>query len=466
MKERNDIDQLLRASLERFRPSPDPSVKEKFLEEAANARRSKGFFSTYRLWFILAAFWIGVAGLLIFIFFTYPKPIVTTDDPAGQAHVTFADSNPEVSSKKQIAKMTLESSEIQKVEKSDQLTLSTNNEINPSGLKNSTVQLSEENREDDVQDNMIIFHESVSSQQDKLQINNIVEDDISPVDPEGDIILNSTPDFQMIKADSLEEDNFQQTTIMDHVPGDDIDGSDINDLKKRRGHLSYNLYYRPEVLFQIIDNNKLIHGAGGEVQYGFGKTKLSLRTGLGLSFSKGYNEYQIAYNDYLGTYMRLDSVTFSLAPDNFHLESLIHQSEQPAYDTTVEALPSKVYQTYLYLQLPLMVGYDLFGSDQLSVGLRAGPVMSVLLNKNPDPVSYNLGEDLLVGVSQLTPERVVMNVYLTGGLNFKLKGPKRMFVEIEPQVNYYFKAMHQEESGSKQPYSIGLRIAAGVKNDF
>jgi hypothetical protein len=228
-------------------------------------------------------------------------------------------------------------------------------------------------------------------------------------------------------------------------------------------HASYGVYYKPDMMFRIIDDNKVVHSAGAEVQVRFSDPRFLVRTGLGFSFSKGFNEYNVNYNEYLGSYLRLDSVTFSLGENNFDLIAQIHQTEQLVYDTAVEALPAKTYQRFTYLQVPLTGGYDFLSWRNLTVGARLGAVMSVLLSSNLGQVNYDAGNNQVIGVDQLTPERELLNWQALAGVTFTLRGPKRSYIELEPAFSYYLNAIHQEAAGPEHPYSIGLRLAVGIK---
>lgn len=426
MKEQYDIDKLIRASLDPYRPAPDPSGKRRFLEEALGNPSGPAMHRWH--WFPIGLVLLALTGLLLYIFLPGHDASSLAEDNASHASAPLA---------------AIEAEPIMKI----------------SGDQTA-----------DPLDEMIVRGKST--------LNGSTENLPTGQPGSGKNLVSSLP-FSALELQNEQSSAFNVTVLATITQPEEITDAqlsatdsltEINPTEpddhpyvQRKADFTYIIYYKPEILFNIIDNNKLINGFGAEWQIRPGSSGFIARTGLGLSISKGYNEYQVNYNNYLGSYMQLDSVTFILAENNYHLAPVIHQSEQQVYDTAVDALPAKVYQTYLYLQVPLMLGYDVYSNEKLSFGLRAGAVFSLLLNNKSAGVNYNLGEDQFVSMDRLTPARRDMIWQLTGGVNFTIRGPKRLFVEMEPQASYYFKAMHQENEGSRQPYSVGLRIAAGVR---
>lgn len=225
--------------------------------------------------------------------------------------------------------------------------------------------------------------------------------------------------------------------------------------------LGIGLFYRPEMIFNIIENEKLIHNSGFEIQYRFFGNRYSARTGAGLSISKGYYEYAAEYKPYLGTYSALDSITFTLAANNFHLIPTYYKSEKDVHDTASETYHAKVHKQHMYIQIPLEFGYDFIMQPKYRLGLRFGPTLSVLANRKPVSFIYDPGKDQLVQINRITPERILTNWHFSGGINFSylING---FVVEIEPRAAYYFNSVYEKSNSSSPPYSFSLRIAFGI----
>ena len=223
----------------------------------------------------------------------------------------------------------------------------------------------------------------------------------------------------------------------------------------------YSLFYKGEYILNSDEENKMVNSIGVEYQFRPFHPKYVVRAGLGVSLSAGNYEYGIDYNEYMGSYMHLDSVTFTLAEDNFHLESTYHQTEKTVYDTALQTEYLSTDKRFVYLYVPVMLGYDFIRTEKLTFGLRAGPSLSVLLNQKAATPDYDAGQNQVVGVNLLTPQREILNWQASGSLNLTFISKNDYFLEIEPAFSWYFNQLNGDDKGD-DPYSIGLRIAVGI----
>jgi hypothetical protein len=448
MKEQNEMDRMLKDSLANFRPEPHPEGRRRFLEEAPAAlgRRPGG-----------RARWIpitlGLIATLIIGTLIYTA-IINQEPSASRGHSGILTQPGEGSAT------------------ADNPQFRPASEVNTASLPSDTSGPGSEILEEDEKSGVPASSNTKSKDLKKntgetipgtgdnpAAIAGLTDSGLSPV-------RNFTP-LDEIKSHfqtAFVENEKEQEAIRDPYSRKiSPSAATPGEFEKMSPHASYGIFYKPDMMFRIVDENKVVHSAGAEVQIRFPDPRFLIRTGLGFSFSKGFNEYNVNYNEYLGSYFRLDSVTFSLGENNFDLIAQVHQSEQQVYDTAVEALPAKTYQRFTYLQVPLTGGYDFVTLPNLSIGARLGAVMSVMLSSNLGQVNYDAGNNQVIGVDQLTPERKQLNWQAVAGVTFTLRGPKRSYIELEPAFSYYLNAIHQEASGSEHPYSIGLRLAVGIK---
>ena len=228
-------------------------------------------------------------------------------------------------------------------------------------------------------------------------------------------------------------------------------------------NMAYSVHYRPEFVFNIIDNNKLVHNFGIDLHFKLFDDKYIIRTGISSSISKGYYEYAVLYNEYLGSYEGLDSITFQWDDNHYHLIPTYHTSEREVFDTAVQTDVTKVYKRFTYLQIPLMLGYDFITHERFSMGARLGPTLSILLSDNTLSDDYDPGKHRVIQVNQITPDRIETNWMLSAGFNFSFYSKKRLFYEIEPQFSYYFNSVYQKYDVTKPPFSVGIRLSVGIK---
>jgi hypothetical protein len=127
--------------------------------------------------------------------------------------------------------------------------------------------------------------------------------------------------------------------------------------------------------------------------------------------------------------------------------------DESAYDSL------DIVKRYTYLQFPLAIGFDFWQQGRLSVGVRVGTIMSVLLTSKQLTGEYDPGENQLVGVDALTPDRVSINWQATGGISASAILSKRLLFELEPQAKYYYGSIYEDSGNVQKPWSIGLKAA-------
>lgn len=312
-----------------------------------------------------------------------------------------------------------------------------------------------------------INRKATQNQHNQLQPDNEVQQSIHAQAAPMDNISETTAEEQAVENETTFEKKVAETSEMEQKPGIDAPESESS-LKlasemKTDHHRSWgiSLFYRPEMIFNIIENEKLIHNAGLEVQHRFFSDRYSARTGIGLSVSKGYYEYAAVYNPFLGTYSALDSITFTLASNNFHLIPTYYKSEKDVHDTASQTLHAKVYKQHIYIQIPLEFGYDFMMQPKYRLGLRFGHTLSVLANRKPVSFTYDPGKDKLIQINRITPERISTNFHFSGGINYSYLINGFVF-EIEPRAAYYFNSVYEKSNTASPPFSFSIRIAVGI----
>jgi len=55
---------------------------------------------------------------------------------------------------------------------------------------------------------------------------------------------------------------------------------------------------------------------------------------------------------------------------------------------------------------PFILGYDFWKNDHFSIGLRAGPILSVLIRTEQVSDNYDPGKNRIVQINMITPERI------------------------------------------------------------
>jgi hypothetical protein len=220
------------------------------------------------------------------------------------------------------------------------------------------------------------------------------------------------------------------------------------------------VYYFPEWMFNTLEDDKFVSNFGVEESFRFGR--YSIRTGIGLSIAKGTNERMIEYNDYLGSYEKLDSIRFHWDDRKYHLIPTYFSTNKDVWDSLLLLDYTKVVKRYTYLQIPLILGYDILQTKRISLGFRAGPVLSILIKSKQLSREYDPGKNRIIQINQVTPERVQTNWQVMGGINLSLYLSKRFGLEIEPNIKYYFNSVYEKSDATKKPWSVGFRAAISI----
>lgn len=215
--------------------------------------------------------------------------------------------------------------------------------------------------------------------------------------------------------------------------------------------------YSPEWMFNTLDGDKYVNNFGLEGTFRY--DRFSIRTGAGMSITRGTHEVIIGYNDYLGNYQQLDSIAFNWDENHYTLVPTYFTSDKEVYDSLLKEESSRLEKRYTYLQIPLILGYDFYRHGILSLGVRTGPVISILLSSKQLSGEFDPGKNRVVSVNDITPDRVQTNWQFMAGLNASLAISRRFSLELEPSARYYFNSVYEKSAIDKKPWSVGIRAA-------
>lgn len=442
----NSFDQWLRASLQDHRPVPDAKRREAFLEASAKAQNSwqRKFLRNKWLWMVV----LILISTTLAMFFAFQdiseKPKETSLLNPNQGIVAYDSKNELVIGDDSLVEIRVEA----------QGAISNTEEM-PSVREVTTETLSSNHG--------FSQDEPASSNGVDLGVN--VSENQAIIKTEFPVGLTVFPDTKTEENPILitvYPDTLQPTDSIQHPESGEAIRPEM--LRKKPCNFLFSVFYRPEITFNLIDNKKVSQNFGLEVHYRFFNNRYSLRSGLGVSISKGYYEYATQYNEYLGSYSKLDSITFAWDDRNYYLLPTYYKSNQEVFDDTISTDYSLLYKRHYYLLIPVIFGYDFYSDNNWRIGLRAGPQLSILMETQDLQQVKDLGMNKVVQINQITPDRISTNWQIQVGVNIGFETRKRLFFEIEPQFNYYFNSVYESSNPAKTPWSVGLRFSVGFKN--
>jgi hypothetical protein len=456
-KQQNKIDEYFREALQDHTVVPSEAAKEAFLKEAAMLEGSR---KSYRyLYFYLAAFLLLLsagAGLLL-----VHQDVVKTSSSFTRSTSSSSSSN-SLNEKKRNSIIHTNQSESRSIVKNEMAT--TQN----SGKKTNTP--SQKKNQNTIRSNNLTatktikrneFARSVASPM-NVDISNTaktlietqtiptVAEQKSPVSTQAEEkasvkneVLYSPP---VRTVDTLTSD---KNTNNAHITGSAPTPANWN--------VTLGSYYAPEWLFNTLEGEKYVNNFGIEGTFHFGR--YSIRTGAGLSITKGTNELSVNYNDYLGNYNKLDSIQFFWNATHSNLVPTYYFSNENVWDSLLKIADAKVVKRYTYLQIPLILGYDFWQNENFSIGLRGGPILSVLLKTEVLSDNYDPGMNKIILINRIAPERIQTNWQVMGGINATFRISRRLGIELEPEIRYYFNSVYEKSANYKKPWSTGIHAA-------
>lgn len=464
MKENDSLDKWLRKSLENYRPAAGNSARDRFLAEAeiTHTTGTKGRYYTILSLVLLLA----VSGLLNWQAENTTEVKASKPQTSGvksaasvekQAPITDNETADAKKSRKYISNASADL-------KPASNTLSVNGSVRPSVQKETLIKESQP-------DNSTMLAENVTPEN--------IQPDKNAEPMKGNLITSGATDDNRSETNFTEplpaaEDINKEASANPDITqaGNQNTGTGIepveDPVKKKSDHdrffnQSLSIFYRPEILWNIIDNEKLAHNFGLDWNTRLFNGNYILGTGFGFSLTKGFYEYAVEYNEFLGNYTRLDSITFNWNPRQFSMEQTVHTTEEEVFDTAVTTDYARVYRKFAYLQLPLTMGYDVLRNQNTTLGLRFVPVLSVLLSKKPVDFRYETGQNKLVQINRITPDRVRTNWQLNAGLCYGRRLTESLWLEFEPRVTYYFNSVYEKSDNSSSPMGASIRVAVGIK---
>jgi hypothetical protein len=192
-------------------------------------------------------------------------------------------------------------------------------------------------------------------------------------------------------------------------------------------------------------------------------SRFSLTTGLGIGSIYDESAYRIEYvsNDSVGYYTNV--VSYSVGNNN---EITYQTVIENIYDSVQHVAEDRARNRTTYLQVPFLLGYRLFQSNNLSLTFRVGPAVSFMIaHKDADPV-INFPDSRIIRIQNETPVRKETTWQLWSDLNLEIRMNHGFSMYVSPAFRYYLTPVTETENRSNvsPPWSVGLGV--GIQYNF
>ena len=223
---------------------------------------------------------------------------------------------------------------------------------------------------------------------------------------------------------------------------------------------SFNLGISPElsVYRSKEQHNETNYWLNAGVAYHLGK--FSLQTGAALGYVFDHGDYRVNYKskDSIGYFTSI--ISFIVKPGDLIVYST---KDIPVYDSLQHIADDRAISRYTYLRIPFILGYQVFETNRLSIGIKAGPAISFLIVSKEASPFIDYPNAKLIRVDNNSLVRVKMNWEVEAALDIEYRLAKKFSIYANPSYKHYFKPFETQESVSasvKDPYSIGIEIGA------
>ena len=220
------------------------------------------------------------------------------------------------------------------------------------------------------------------------------------------------------------------------------------------------LKYNFEWVFDKKKSQKInTFGIEGELRHG----RFSLKTGIGLSITDASDNVQVQYNDYLGSYRKLDSLTFSWDANHYYLLPSYYMSDKNVWDSALSLDYYQVTKRYSLVQVPLIFGYSVLQSNQFTIGINAGLNFAFYANSKKLTGDYSTGQNRIIEINPMAADLMRTNCFFITNIGFSYKLMRGIYLELEPGLKYLLNPTEERKKGRKNIYMPEIRASIKIK---
>lgn len=203
------------------------------------------------------------------------------------------------------------------------------------------------------------------------------------------------------------------------------------------------------------DNNITSYGLDFSARYYY--SKWFVETGIGASLSKDDGIYKVdTISQFKGSYMDVYEVTFDESTGE--PVPVYHTELKNVYENIDTNYVSRTKNDYIYLNIPLNIGYSTRLNEKFAVYFKTGIINSFKIYENiPEFETVdNTDNDIIHSEARYfnrTPWN--MQAQLNVGLHYYLTD--KFIFGVEPNARYYIKSLVEDNPGGN-PYGLGVKI--------
>jgi hypothetical protein len=203
------------------------------------------------------------------------------------------------------------------------------------------------------------------------------------------------------------------------------------------------------------DNNIRSYGLDLSARYHF--SKWFVETGLGASLSKDDGLYKVdTISQFKGSYMDVYEVTFD--ESSGEPIPIYHTELKNVYENIDTNYVSRTENDYVYLNIPLNIGYSTKLSDKFAVYFKTGLVNSFKIYENiPAFETVNNTDNDIIHSEARYFNRTNWNMQAQLNIGMHYFITDKFIFGVEPNARYYIKSLVEDNNGGN-PYGFGVKF--------
>lgn len=229
---------------------------------------------------------------------------------------------------------------------------------------------------------------------------------------------------------------------------------DVEDYN-RNLNLTYGAHVSMEWIFMNDPDRTIKNAYNIDFTGIYYKNDWLIQSGVGVSLSEDDGLYQVDYmqNDSIGYYYQVNG--FTIDP----------QTGQPVYKTSIENVydtvdyneSAKVKNSYTYLRIPVYAGIRAYQDQRFSIFLKGGLIYAIMIAKNEPGYNYQNENALNIKINNNSGERVRSYFQASVALGAEYLISNKLSLSLEPVFNYYVQPVYINRYQSGSPYSLGVK---------
>lgn len=236
----------------------------------------------------------------------------------------------------------------------------------------------------------------------------------------------------------------------------DEDADALNKKPNKEKRWELGIEFSPEwITIPENDNNIKSYGLDFSARYHF--SKWFVETGIGASLSNDDGIYKVdTISEFKGSYWDVYDVTFDESGDE--PTPIYHTELKNVYENIDTNYVSRTENDYIYLNIPINVGYANRLNDKFAIYFKTGIINSFKIYENiPEFETVDNTDNNIIHSEARYFNRTPWNMQaqLNVGVNYYLSD--KFIFGVEPNARYFIKSLVENNPGGN-PYGFGVKI--------